>query len=160
MTSLGYFQRIVDAYAADAGPTDVEASEGGVHLSTTAGVTVDAYVTDGHWLAHRRRSGLTVTPLEDGPLLSAPDASVVEWLRRICDAERDENVRSYVIGLPVIITVHPDGRVVAGVDLSEADDLDDFSGSQPDGLTYGQLQTDIRRVREAIDAGIVEVTRG
>lgn len=114
----------------------------------------------GHWIA-RRIKDAEVVELEDGP--AADDAEVpevVDYLRRVCNAEPDDNVRSYVIGLPVIITVNPDGSVEAGIDLSEADDLDDDSGGRPDDLTDGQLLTDMRRVREAVEANAVEVSRG
>lgn len=40
----------------------------------------------------------------------------------------DSGRRTYVVGLPVVLTVHPDGRVEAEVDLSEADCLDDRAG--------------------------------
>lgn len=39
--------------------------------------------------------------------------------------------RTYVIGLPVVLTLHDDGSVTASVDLSEADDL--WDASTPDG---------------------------
>lgn len=65
--------------------------------------------------------------------------------------------RTYVIGLPVVITVHDDGTVEAQVDLSEASDLDD-------GLTEvvddELLEADVKRVRTAVDAGAVIVGGG
>lgn len=72
----------------------------------------------------------------------------------------DSRVRSYVIGLPVVITVHPDGRVQAEVDLSEASDLFDSSVSYPEGQDDSEdtVIADIEAIDKAVEEKRVEVS--
>lgn len=65
--------------------------------------------------------------------------------------------RSYVIGLPVVITVYDDGTVKAEVDLSEASDLHDSSVSfdqtleaLPDDERNEIMDADIDRIENAV----------
>lgn len=37
----------------------------------------------------------------------------------------DQTPRTYVVGLPVAVTIHPDGKVEIDVDLSEIGDIDE-----------------------------------
>lgn len=73
--------------------------------------------------------------------------------------------RTYVIGLPVVITVHDDGTVTAEVDLSEASDLHDSSASYDEALTAlsdderdAIIDADIDRVENAVIQATVRVT--
>lgn len=65
--------------------------------------------------------------------------------------------RSYVIGLPVVLTVHDDGRVTAEVDLSEASDLGD--ASTPEDQPEDAADADTERITRAVDAGTVEIVK-
>lgn len=61
--------------------------------------------------------------------------------------------RSYVVGLPVVITVHPDGRVTAEVDLSEASDISDALPCDEHGVAlYTDAQIDA-------DAAVIEAAK-
>lgn len=44
--------------------------------------------------------------------------------------------RTYVVGLPVVITISAEGKVSIDVDLSEASDLDDAGGDLPNLLMH------------------------
>ena len=61
------------------------------------------------------------------------------------------SARTYVVGLPVLVTVDDDGTVTAEVDMSEADDL--WSG-EPDYPT-GVVDADIRTIAAAVAAGML-----
>jgi hypothetical protein len=66
--------------------------------------------------------------------------------------------RSYVIGLPVVVTVYPDGRVTAEVDLSEADDVWEATicEGQPDD--EDTLTADKEAISLAVEEMRVEVS--
>lgn len=66
--------------------------------------------------------------------------------------------RTYVVGLPVVLTVHDDGRVTAEVDLSEAYDV--WDASTPDGQDDSEdaLITDSETISAAVEARTVDVT--
>jgi len=70
--------------------------------------------------------------------------------------------RTYVIGLPVVITVADDGTVTAEVDLSEASDLHDSSASYDERLDAlpeperdAVIDADIAAVQKAVEEGRV-----
>lgn len=66
--------------------------------------------------------------------------------------------RSYVIGLPVIVTVHEDGTVSAEVDLSECDDLHEATeDSESPAYTSAEVDADIATVGAAIRAKTISV---
>lgn len=56
--------------------------------------------------------------------------------------------RHYVVGLPVVVTVQPDGSVTFDLDLSEADDLRDAGAS--DNVTAADVTADAVTVRAAV----------
>lgn len=66
--------------------------------------------------------------------------------------------RTYVIGLPVVITVYDDGTVTAEVDLSEAADLNDASIPEGQADDIGTLDRDSAAVEDAVEAKRVTVT--
>lgn len=73
--------------------------------------------------------------------------------------------RTYVVGLPVVITVHDDGTVTADVDLSEAAELDvtsmsDYIDADADeqGRMEDQATEDEHFIMEAFDARKITVT--
>lgn len=79
-------------------------------------------------------------------------------------ATAPEQPRTYVVGLPVVISVHPDGTVTAEVDLSEAADLWDGIPTEGDGTPevplrplYGddEVAADTQAVTLAVDEGRV-----
>lgn len=49
--------------------------------------------------------------------------------------------RSYLLGLPTVITVHDNGRVSIDIDLSEADSLWDSDNDTP--IPDAQIEADI-----------------
>lgn len=57
--------------------------------------------------------------------------------------------RAYVIGLPVVITVHDDGRVEFSVDVSEASDLWEAFADPDDAYPTSIVEADIARVDAA-----------
>lgn len=71
------------------------------------------------------------------------------------------HTRSYVVGLPVVLTVQDDGRVTATVDLSEAGDLRDVDPPGDAGTPewYATLDADVARINAAQERGEIEVTR-
>lgn len=63
----------------------------------------------------------------------------------------DKEERTYVVGLPVVITISPEGKVSIDVDLSEASDLDDASGDLPNlilGLNGERVSPEVESVVE------------
>lgn len=66
--------------------------------------------------------------------------------------------RCYVVGLPVVVTIHDDGRVTAEVDLSEASDL--WDASTPDGQDTSDVtvEADAAVVEQAVADKRVEVS--
>lgn len=68
--------------------------------------------------------------------------------------------RTYVVGLPVVITIHPDGSVLAEVDLSEAYDIYDGAPLDDDLMPLYDDETinvDVLTVSAAVAAGQVVV---
>lgn len=49
--------------------------------------------------------------------------------------------RNYVVGLPVAVTVHDDGRVTLGVDLAEVQDVLDNHEGEVDDTVLADLST-------------------
>lgn len=78
-----------------------------------------------------------------GPAPDAPVQVVVDWLREVCHALPDVEPRSFVVGLPVVITVNSDGSIAVDVDLSEADDIE----TEDEGI---DLDLYARHIRSAI----------
>lgn len=64
---------------------------------------------------------------------------------------------TYVVGLPVVLTVHVDGTVSAEVDLSEAGDLDS-STSAPEDQDPSTLDDDRTLIDQAVAASAVRVS--
>ena len=64
------------------------------------------------------------------------------------------SARTYVVGLPVMVTVYDDGRCTYEVDLSEADDLWETEPDYPTSV----VDADIATVSAAIAAGTITVT--
>lgn len=64
--------------------------------------------------------------------------------------------RTYCIGLPVIITVHPDGRVTHEVDMGEATDIDEGVPEDEKGqplYSAAQVAQDVERVSAWLERG-------
>lgn len=134
----------------------------------------DTYLTitaDGPRPAHTRTKMLACSALDLGraylrSLLDvdegehAPEGIDLDALRAALDDPPAEGGRSYVLGLPVVMTVHPDGRVSAEVDLSEADDLFDSSTSVCEGQPDDEdtLIADKEVIAAAVEARAVIVT--
>lgn len=68
-----------------------------------------------------------------------------------------EEPRTYVVGLPVVITVHPDGTVTAEVDLSEADDIFDASTPEEQDDSEEVLIADKETISDAVEQDRVTV---
>lgn len=66
--------------------------------------------------------------------------------------------RTYVVGLPVVLTVHADGRVTAEVDLSEAYDVWDSSTPEGQDDSEDVLVADSETISAAVDAKTVAVS--
>lgn len=71
--------------------------------------------------------------------------------------------RTYVVGLPVVLTVHSDGSVTAEVDLSEASDLDDASITEdmqalPQDFLRNLMDADSKIIEDAVVQATVKVT--
>lgn len=66
--------------------------------------------------------------------------------------------RAYVVGLPVVLTVHDDGRVTAEVDLSEAYDVWDASTPEDQDDSEDVLISDSEAISAAVDAKTVTVS--
>lgn len=157
---ISTLDRVLDALEASTGPTDSQRNGEWLELPRRQGETVLVGIRAERWEATLEVDG-EQTPLEDGPATSAPDDDVVAWIRRCCDAEPDSEPRTYCVGLPVVITVHTDGRVEATVDLSEASDL--WEGAMHDDqgeflVTEDEIKTDIRRVSFAVKTDQVGVS--
>lgn len=75
-----------------------------------------------------------------------------------CEPDVATGSRCYVIGLPVVVTVHDDGRVTAEVDLSEAADL--WEASTPDGQANDDatVGSDVTAAEKAVEAKAVVVS--
>lgn len=70
------------------------------------------------------------------------------------EADSPSEGRSYVIALPVVITVHPDGRVTAEVDLCEAS-----AAPSEDDKAAGRWESlDTALIDAAVEVGTVTVT--
>lgn len=74
----------------------------------------------------------------------------------------EEESRTYVVSLPVSITIQPDGTVIAEVDLSEASDLRDASVTEdmealPQGFLTSLLEADASIIENAVIQARVEV---
>lgn len=68
--------------------------------------------------------------------------------------EVPEQPRVYAVGLPVIITVHPGGRVTYNVDLSEASDIFDTFMPEDDD-DENQAEQDAVTIDRAVTAGTI-----
>lgn len=66
--------------------------------------------------------------------------------------------RTYVIGLPVVVTVHDDGRVEAEVDLSEAYDVWDASTPEGQDDSEDVLTADSEAISAAVEDKTVAVS--
>lgn len=65
---------------------------------------------------------------------------------------------SYVVGLPVVVTVGTDGLVSVEVDLCEADDVRLLSEGMPEeGYTEEQVEQDSDTIAAAVEAGYLLV---
>ena len=67
--------------------------------------------------------------------------------------------RSYVVGLPVVLTIREDGSLLVEVDLSEASDLHDSSVAHAGDVSDAEIDADSALIEAAIEAGRVEVVR-
>jgi hypothetical protein len=60
--------------------------------------------------------------------------------------------RGYSIGLPVLVTVHPDGKVTFSVDLSEAGDLEIFREDYKDDQEFRDREAQMNADSELINS--------
>lgn len=86
--------------------------------------------------------------------LGCPKCTTYQRLAEAAPAPTEHD-RTYVVGLPVVLTVHLDGSVSARLDLSEADELDD--ASTPDGQQTRWEDTDRQAIAEAVSGQTIVV---
>ena len=79
-------------------------------------------------------------------------AGEVGWARLSVAAKPADTSRTYVIGLPVVVTVHDDGTVTYEVDLSEASEAPMEDGNEIDEIDEDTRVEDKIRISDAVTA--------